>query len=241
MFSSIHFLFLSSLGIFSWAILCYFYQIEKYLTKSRNSEGDYQMHLNMEGKPQESSPIDQPENGDLYINFLCVFVCMYALAKVVDMAENCMAKEMYDKLNITRGFPVLNKKCDLIPPEIQHNNSMLSKIMKLEQENQLLKYELHKSNIRNAQQSMDHQQNICISKRQFSWNQNVYLSKGDDDICNSRNLQNSDIGNTIWSKYLELRKKSLQNEFETFMPVVMSAQDLDNIDIKSMTAGNVGK
>lgn len=40
MFSSIHFLFLSSLGVFSWAILCYFTQIEKYhLMHSANSEG----------------------------------------------------------------------------------------------------------------------------------------------------------------------------------------------------------
>ncbi|XP_018785304.1 PREDICTED: uncharacterized protein LOC108966730 isoform X1 [Bactrocera latifrons] len=90
MFSSINFLFLISLAVTTWIILCYF----KHIEQQREDPMTIEVHMDnayedtLRGKACF-------ENYDIYLNFLAIFACFYALAKVTTYAENYVAQQVH--------------------------------------------------------------------------------------------------------------------------------------------------
>ncbi|XP_050334594.1 uncharacterized protein LOC126762114 isoform X1 [Bactrocera neohumeralis] len=97
MFSSINFLFLISLAVTTWIILCYFKQIEQ----QREDPMTIEVHMNnayedtLRGKACF-------ENYDIYLNFLAIFACIYALAKVTTYAENYVAQQVNARFKLMK-------------------------------------------------------------------------------------------------------------------------------------------
>ncbi|XP_011202931.2 uncharacterized protein LOC105225945 isoform X2 [Bactrocera dorsalis] len=97
MFSSINFLFLISLAVTTWIILCYFKQIEQ----QREDPMTIEVHMNnayedtLRGKACF-------ENYDIYLNFLAIFACIYALAKVTTYAENYVAQQVHARFKLMK-------------------------------------------------------------------------------------------------------------------------------------------
>ncbi|XP_014100329.2 uncharacterized protein [Bactrocera oleae] len=97
MFSSINFLFLISLAVTTWIILCYFKQIEQ----QREDPMTIEVHMNnayeetLRGKACFG-------NYDIYLNFLAIFACIYALAKVATYAETYVAQKVHERFKLAQ-------------------------------------------------------------------------------------------------------------------------------------------
>ncbi|XP_075161558.1 uncharacterized protein LOC142234334 [Haematobia irritans] len=188
--------------------------------KTNDAEFDFRTQIPTVTNSQGYTSANTDSN-DLYVNFLCIFACIYVLAKITDMAEKYLAHEIYDKLNTTR------RKSQENAAKISGKNLYLE-INKLEMENSELKFKLYSI----SNEVYPSAQNIFITRRNFNWNQNIYL-KGD---CEKDNINND---NSVWLKYLQLQKNTCnkkvnlgyKNNFEkTFSPTIMSAQDLENVN-----------
>ncbi|XP_017477065.1 PREDICTED: uncharacterized protein LOC108367051 [Rhagoletis zephyria] len=92
MFSSINFLFLISLAVTTWIILCYFKQIE--LQREEKMTVEVKMDNTFE---ENLKPHVCLGNYDIYLNFLGVFACIYALAKVASLAESYVAHHVHTR------------------------------------------------------------------------------------------------------------------------------------------------
>ncbi|XP_054735209.1 uncharacterized protein LOC129242542 isoform X2 [Anastrepha obliqua] len=99
MFSSINFLFLISLAVTTWIILCYFKQIE--LQREEQMTVEIQMDKAFEENLKSKGCL---ENYDIYLNFLAVFACIYALAKVTSVAESYVAQQVHARIKHAKLF-----------------------------------------------------------------------------------------------------------------------------------------
>ncbi|CAD7005208.1 uncharacterized protein LOC101454031 isoform X2 [Ceratitis capitata] len=97
MFSSINFLFLISLAVTTWIILCYFKQIEQ----QREDQMTIELHMNeaFEDTVKANACF---ENYDIYLNFLAIFACIYALARVASVAENYVAQQVHARFKLAK-------------------------------------------------------------------------------------------------------------------------------------------
>ncbi|XP_073839422.1 uncharacterized protein [Musca autumnalis] len=205
----VHFLFLFSLGLFSWAILCYFKQVEKYLMDSSDnievSSIAFQPRI---GRPNDItySPSSSYHDQELYVNFFCLLACVYVLARVANIAQGYLASEMYKKLNIQKTFEQFTQL------DRKSNDDLIQQIHKLEEQNFELRLEL-----RDVHRDGPGQGNIYISNKFFHLN-------------NSKNSHNTKVedGNDVWVKYLEMQKccKFHNDHNNAFVPVVLAPQDL---------------
>lgn len=168
------------------------------------------------------------DNYDLYTNFLCIFACIYALAKVTDMAEHYLSRAMYEKLYISTAveLPRLKQICS-------NNQNLLLKIAKLEEQNLEMKF---REKIKSLSQI--NPKSIYISSNYFRVDQGVSFNNDVDIHKNQPFVRNDSDANDIWMKYLEMQNKSLGRtasawtctQNETFSPVVISSKDLQNIN-----------
>ncbi|XP_011189225.1 uncharacterized protein LOC105216354 isoform X2 [Zeugodacus cucurbitae] len=154
MFSSINFLFLISLAVTTWIILCYFKQIEQ----QREDPMTVEVHMNNAFEETMRAKACF-ENYDIYLNFLAIFACIYALAKVATFAENYVAQQVHARFKLAKlpnARPVqpttveefrnqhaqLNMQIDNLEKE---NAKLAQKVKHLEQSNFLLRVKQLKS------------------------------------------------------------------------------------------------
>lgn len=167
------------------------------------------------------------DNYDLYTNFLCIFACIYALAKVTDMAEQYLSRAMYEKLYVSTAveLPRLKRICK--------NQNLLLRIDKLEKQNLEMTYREKINSL-----SQIDPKSIYISSNYFRVDQGVNFNNDVDVHKNQPFVRNDSDANDIWMKYLEMQNKSLARTVsawtcthnETFSPVAISSKELLNMN-----------
>lgn len=184
----------------------------------------------------KTEPIPNPNqnNYDLYINFLGIFICIYALAKVTHIAEMYMAKRIRHKIYI----PSLQE------PDLQDNETLNYlqerqenlkwKLNNLEQQNQEIKSKLKNvlDNEATSARNLDEKvQNVVITNKHINVNRQIYINEG--GVLNMTTAEKKQPKfSTIWDKYMDL-KDSLDlkttEQISTPLPVIMSSEELKKI------------
>lgn len=183
-------------------------------------------------------PLPHRDNYELYVNFLCIFACIYALAKITNIAEMYMARRIQRKFSLP-SMEDMVFEAEVIDDLHSQQENLLMKINKLEKQNQELKYKLLEidDSGRTPQQALEESiHKIYISNRHIHLNRQVYV----DQSTVKMNFPASPDkrGNmNIWEKYLKMQNKTLKQSVEpqvidqmaSHMPVMMSTEELQNI------------
>ena len=188
------------------------------------------------------------------MNFLGIFVCIYALAKITHLAEVYMAKRLRHNVYIpTAVIEGLDMNTDSLTELQEQQENLKCKLNKLEKQNQEMKFKLKTVESKTLSQCSDKSdptdmdeniRSIIITSKHIHLNRQFYVNK--DDISRNNMGGKSDIGHNsfeTWDKYLQLQKcaldkpiispsKHVPNELNVSMPVVMSSQELENVQGK---------
>ncbi|KAI9576125.1 uncharacterized protein LOC119642752 [Glossina fuscipes] len=248
MFSSTNFLFLLSLGFISWIILCYFKQIEYHFMQKTVEAGDGTESLlgSSDDVLAVSPSLTCHENYETYVSFLCIFVCIYVLAKVTVITERYIAKNM----RTTYRMPDIEEyELEFLDMENvedlrEQQETLLAKVDALEKQNlelkNLLKSETESNQTGNkaSEENSLGLQNIYISNRHFHVNRHVFVKKKNVTMKFDKFAEKGDSVN-IWEKYLDMqqtlsaKKISLTqtnlNHLAAQGPVIISTEDLEKI------------
>ncbi|XP_065361671.1 uncharacterized protein LOC135955263 isoform X2 [Calliphora vicina] len=240
MISSINFLFLLSLGILSWFILCYIQQIEQILkvdsNKAQELPKEFQSMTTAQTNPQMVKIVDtNHDNYDLYINFLGIFVCIYALAKITHIAEMYMAKRIRHKIYIPTIHQTELEDSETLSDLREQQENLKWKINQMEKQSRELKLKLKKV-VENqtpvpVQGELEEKiHNIFINHRHIHLNRQIYVNQG--GTVNMEFGKEKKEPCSIWDKYMELKNSTSEKSngnLLSHMPVVMSSEELDNI------------
>ncbi|KAM7358547.1 uncharacterized protein ACRADG_003482 [Cochliomyia hominivorax] len=237
MLSSINFLLLLSLGFISWFIICYIEQIEKFI----KSDVDLQQEIPKkeifpETKPEPIVQSTNPtqKNYDSYINFLGIFICVYALAKITQRAEMYMAKRIRRKVCLPTAVQESDDDdFETLSNLQEQQESLKCKINKLEKQNQEIKLKLKKVVDNDpvpilATQNADEKiHNVIIKNKHIHLNRQIYVNTSGISFDREKSEPEN-----VWNKYLKLNDSmnfKTNAEMTTPMPVVMSSDDLRKI------------
>ncbi|XP_037814039.1 uncharacterized protein LOC119605141 [Lucilia sericata] len=237
MITSINFLFLLSLGFISWAILCYIQQIEQTLQFNTNIPQELTKEIPiMPAQPPPQvlkSTTPSQDKYDLYVNFLGIFVCIYALAKITHIAEMYMAKRIRHKIYIPKMQESDVEDTETISDLQEQQESLKWKINKLEKQNNEIKFKLKnvvESQTTAADDVEEQIHNIFITNKHIHLNRQIYVNQGATLNMSMGKAKKEPV--TIWDKYMELKKSMVHKTkelTESHMPVVMSSEELENI------------
>ncbi|XP_046807721.1 uncharacterized protein LOC111687597 isoform X1 [Lucilia cuprina] len=237
MITSINFLFLLSLGFLSWAILCYIQQIEQTLQLNTNIPQELTKEIpNMAAQPEPQvlkTTLQSQDKYDICVNFLGIFVCIYALAKITHIAEMYMAKRIRHKVYIPTMQESDVEDSETISDLQEQQENLKWKINKLEKQNNEIKFKL-KNVIEcqtTASDDVEEQiHNIFITNKHIHLNRQIYFNQG--ATLNMGMGKEKKEPTTIWEKYMELKNSMVHKTkelTESHMPVVMSSEELENI------------
>uniref|UniRef100_A0A1A9VP89 Uncharacterized protein n=1 Tax=Glossina austeni TaxID=7395 RepID=A0A1A9VP89_GLOAU len=248
MFSSINFLFLLSLGFISWIILCYFKQIEyHFMEKAVEASGGTESLLSSSDDVLPNAPsFTCHENYETYVSFLCIFVCIYVLAKITVITERYIAKNMRTTYRMPDIEEYEFEFLDMENAQDLHEQqeTLLTKINVLEKQNldlkNLLKSETESNQTGNkvSEENSLGLQNIYISNRHFHVNRHVFLKKKNVTMTFDKYAEKGDSVN-IWEKYLDMQHKMPAKKISLMQanlnhlayqePVIISTEDLEKI------------
>lgn len=170
---------------------------------------------------------------EIYVNFLCIFVCIYALAKITHLAEIYLAQRIRRKIYLPttpdQNLHELETLCDLQ----QQQTNLTSKIIALEKQNYEMKFKLKRVTENQAQDQANLEEqmhNIFINNKYIHFNRQIYVNQGVVPNMNHEN-KNGELP-CVWEKYMELKNLTSQRnntKLKNYMPVVMSIEELENI------------
>ncbi|XP_067647266.1 uncharacterized protein [Eurosta solidaginis] len=124
-------------AVTTWIILCYFKQIEQ----QREEQMTVEVHMN-NAFEENIKPNACFENYDIYLNFLAVFACIYALAKVTSVAESYVAHQVNARLKHARFLSSEHMEPTTIEEIRVHNLRLTMHIDFLEKENAKLEQKI---------------------------------------------------------------------------------------------------
>lgn len=165
-----------------------------------------------------------------------------------------MAKRLRHNVYIpTAVIEGLDMNTDSLTELQEQQENLKCKLNKLEKQNQEMKFKLKTVESKTLSQCSDKSdptdmdeniRSIIITSKHIHLNRQFYVNK--DDISRNNMGGKSDIGHNsfeTWDKYLQLQKcaldkpiispsKHVPNELNVSMPVVMSSQELENVQGK---------
>lgn len=178
------------------------------------------------------------DNYELYVSFLCVFACIYALAKVAHIAERYLARQMYGKF-YTYNQNAIDRETTQPTTKNNSEEALRLRINKLTRQNLELKLEVSRSKNCDAGHVSKIVlppgdgilQNVYISNKHVSLNHKVYVS-GDAVLQNFHNFPEK--VNDVWQSYLDMQREShlrtsslwANIKRESYVPVMFSTEDL---------------
>ncbi|XP_058980110.1 uncharacterized protein LOC101891441 [Musca domestica] len=142
---SVQFLFLSSLGLFSWIILCYLKKVEEYLMYSPENIDEHNAFQTLKMEQNDFSylpTIPQYHVKEFYVNFICLLACICVLAKVAVVTEGYLARELYKQIKTLTNFEQNLQKPHADCILKRSKDALVQHVHKLERQNFELKLEL---------------------------------------------------------------------------------------------------
>lgn len=184
----------------------------------------------------EPLPSHHQNNYDLYINFLGIFICIYALAKITHIAEIYMAKRIRHKVYI----PSVDEREPEEPAilnDLQEQQANLKlKLNKLEKQNQDIKFKLKTVIENDATTSSTNLgekiKNVFITNKHIHVNRQIYINEGGTAFNETLAKKEQEKPSNIWDKYMELKDSldlKTRDQVPTPMPVIMSSEELKKI------------
>uniref|UniRef100_A0A1A9WLM2 Uncharacterized protein n=1 Tax=Glossina brevipalpis TaxID=37001 RepID=A0A1A9WLM2_9MUSC len=195
--------------------------------------------------PVSPSPMCH-DNYETFVIFLCIFVCIYVLAKIAVITERYIGEYMRTTYRIPDieeyEFEFLD--VESVDDFREQQETLLTRINSLEKQNlelkSLLKSETESNQTSNkaSEDNSPGLQNIYITNRHIHVNRHVFVKKENVRMTFDKYGEKGDSVN-IWEKYLDMQQKltptdiSLSqtnlNQLAAQQPVVISTEELEKI------------
>ncbi|XP_037934321.1 uncharacterized protein LOC119668767 [Teleopsis dalmanni] len=214
--NSVNLLFLVSLAVIAWVILVYFQYLEE--RRMESFKENYLVNMEIANVPCKSDHLE------VFFNFLCIFGCLFILAKLIQYLDQCFSSRLNNEPNnntvrqteVREGIPVeqnfqvqisnLEVENSKLVADLNQKNHILTALLDMRQNRGDEPLDLTKDAIIGSVAAAKKKalSNIYISNRHIHFNRQIYVNDGDYNIgLNGLNRRYKPEQQTNWGKYLQ--------------------------------------